>query len=109
MISNEERYARLARSSQKMIKPQLKSIQCLDILNALHYLETIGHQGIKDRFWDKFIPLNNDTAQYVHLYNYNDLSEDDIEYYGKQHLEDLKLIKETWNIQTDRIMIWICW
>ena len=79
-------------------KPIIRHEPILNLIKCLRYLEAIGHVGIKDRVWNS-IPdeIMNDSYYTLGFEN------------SKVDSKDLQLIKETWNIQKDEILMEISW
>ena len=94
------------------MKPEIKTEYVLDFLDCLYYLENdLNHTGIKEFMWEQYEDnLKNDS--YFQL----DLDPTEYEYDDKELQEKtdrlnkyLKLIKDTWDIKTNSILMGVCW
>lgn len=83
-------------------KPTMTTLVYLNLLECLYHLEAHGHKGIKQRIWEYFMDeISNESFFTMSL-------PPEIEPSDKLY-EDLKLIKETWNIEGNEITMFVSW
>jgi len=81
-------------------KPKIKSEPTLNLIKCLVHLEAIGYIGIRDRVWTVLCDKIRNDSYYDLCFNDESNGIDS---------RDLLLIKETWNIQDDCILMDISW
>ena len=87
-------------------KPKIRTIQYLNLYKCLMYLEAHGHKGVHDRVWDHMVDqglIKNDTKFGYHF------PEEDEPYMKEQQIADMRLIKDTWEIEEDHIHFEVSW
>lgn len=86
-------------------KPTIIMVPTLNFIQALEYIEAQGHPGFKNRVW-KYMNdyISNDTSTWLYF-----IKESERDEYGDGVYEDLKLIKDVFNIATDGIMVEVSW
>ena len=86
-------------------KPQKKSLEYLNLIDCLNYVESLGHEGYYDRMWDKVMfgdivdGGGNDSYFYFHI---------DEEYADKEYWPDIKLLRDTFDLG-DGIAFFVSW
>jgi hypothetical protein len=86
-------------------KPEAKLEPKLNLIQCLRYLEANGHEGIRDRVWNYVRDsLKNDTGFYMFF-----PSDEERQEYSEQELSDLDLIKSTWDIKDNSVLMWVSW
>jgi hypothetical protein len=89
----------------KCDKPSFRNVITLNFVQALEHLEALGHIGIKDRVWNYYVDeIHNDS--YFEMYF---IPENDKDEYKSGMYEDLKLIKDTWEIKNNSILFLVSW
>lgn len=87
-------------------KPEIRTVQVLNFIQALRHLEAIGYYGIKDRIGEILVDrLHNDS--YID-YAFPEEDEVDGEYLTKEMFDDLMVLKNTFGLG-DSIVFEVSW
>lgn len=84
-------------------KPKVENLPVLNYIQAMRHLEIIGHKGMKDRLTSKF--LDHDNYHNDSLFYLKFIDEKDEMNYDKEYVNDLKIIKEVFDIKTDYVIL----
>jgi hypothetical protein len=83
-------------------RPEVETLKSLNFIQCLEHLEALGHEGIHGKVWDHFRDeFKNDSSFTVFF-----PSEDEKDEYL---YSELTLIKKTWNIEEDSILMHVSW
>jgi len=89
----------------KCEKPEIQMIPQLNFIQCLKYLEANGEKGIEERLWDYFSDyFHNDSSFSMPL-----PPEVTPEDYSEQCYKDTLIVKNTWNIDSDHIEMYVSW